>query len=137
MKPNTGQPCEPVWVVIFGHELGSFPYPVQFVEPTAYCFRRHLDAMFGLERRGEGRTTPPRAAPAIGPWGFFEYGTQRACEPGHEDGRLHRDGELPIWIDTYAQAPGAICSHDAVHAGARTKQVGRNVCRISTRRTQQ
>src|SRR4029450_6392554 len=93
--------------------------------------------MFGLERRGERGTTPPGAAPAIDTWGFFEYGPQRAREPRHEDGRLHSDGELTVWIETYAQAPGAIRPHNTVYAGARAKQEQRNLRRRAARPPQQ
>ena len=72
MEPNTSQTGDPVRVVIFGHELGPFPHPTYLMEPAAYRFRRHLKAVFGLERRCECRTTPAGAAPAIGPRGRFE-----------------------------------------------------------------
>ena len=82
LKPNPGQTFEPVWVVIFGHELGAFPHPAALVEPAAHGFCGHCEAVFGPKRRREGGTTPPRAAPAISTWGFFEEGAQRAREPG-------------------------------------------------------
>src|SRR5918911_3242240 len=102
MKPNPGQTFDPVWVVIFGRQFGAFPHPADLVEPAAHGFCGHRDAVFGLERRREGGTTPPRAAPAIGTWGFFEYGTQRAREPGHQKGRLDSDGERTVLSDLYA-----------------------------------
>ena len=71
-KPNAGQTLNPLWVIIFGHQLSPFPHPAYLVEPAAHGFRRHLDAVFGLERRGERGTAPSRAAPAIGSGGFFE-----------------------------------------------------------------
>jgi hypothetical protein len=58
MKPNTRQTVDPVRVVIFGHQLGPFPHPAYLVEPASYRFRRHLDAVFGLERRRECSITP-------------------------------------------------------------------------------
>src|SRR5262249_32722921 len=117
--------------------LCPFPHPAEFVEPAADGFCGHLNAVFGLERRGEGGTTPPRAAPAIGTWGFFEEGAERAREPGHQDGRLNRYGELTGMVDTYAQAPGTIRPHNTVHAGARAQQEGGNISRTAARRTQQ
>jgi hypothetical protein len=107
------------------------------MEPAPHGFRRDLDAVFGLERGGEGRTTPPGAAPALDTRGFFEYGAQSAREPGHEDGRLHRDGALTLLVNPEAEAPGAIRLHDAVHTGARAKQEGRHLRRGSARRTPQ
>ena len=67
----------------FGDQLGPFPDPAYLMEPATHGFRCDRDAVFGLERRSEGGTTPQCAAPAIGTWGFFEYGAQRAREPGH------------------------------------------------------
>ena len=82
LKPNPSHAFDPVRVVIFGHQLGSIPAPADLMEPAPHGFRRDLDAVFCRQRGGEGRTTPSGAAPAIGPWGFFEYGTQSAREPG-------------------------------------------------------
>src|SRR5215813_10890411 len=59
--------------MIFVHQLRPFPHPADLMEPASHGFGGHLDPVFGLERRREGGTTPPRAAPAIAPWGFFEY----------------------------------------------------------------
>ncbi len=39
VKPHAGQPFDPVRVVIFGHQLGPFPYPASLVEPASYRFR--------------------------------------------------------------------------------------------------
>ena len=39
LKPNTGQPLDPVRVVIFGDQLGPFPDPAHLVEPAAHGFR--------------------------------------------------------------------------------------------------
>src|SRR5262245_22607606 len=93
--------------------------------------------MFGFERRGECGTAPAGTAPAIGPWGGFEYSAQRAHQPWYQDGHPHGDGELTVWVDTDTETPGAIRTHNAVYAGARTKQEGRNLRRISARRPQQ
>jgi hypothetical protein len=117
-KPNTGEPLDPVWLIIFGHELGALPDPADLMEPAAHGFCGHRDAMLGLERHGERGTAPPGAAPAIGPWGFFEQRAERAREPGPQDSGLDRDGELTVVINTDTQAPGAIRPHDAVHTGA-------------------
>ena len=38
MKAHTGQPFDPVWVVIFRDQLGPFPYPADLVEPAADRF---------------------------------------------------------------------------------------------------
>src|SRR5262249_48331489 len=111
--------------------------PADLVEPAAHRFCRHRDALFGLECHGERGTAPAGTAPAIGPWSFFEDGAQRACEPGHEDGRLDSDGELTVFVELYAQAPGAIRSHNTVHAGTRAKQKSRNLRWVSARCTQQ
>ena len=117
-KPNTGAPLDPVWLSIFGHELGAFPDPADLMEPAAHGFCGHRDAMLGLERHGERGTAPPGAAPALGPWGFFEQRAERAREPGHQESGLDRDGELTVVINTDTQAPGTIRPHDAVHTGA-------------------
>jgi hypothetical protein len=71
-KSNTGQPLDPVWLIIFGHQFVAFPHPADLMEPAAYGFCGYLDAVFGLERRLEGGTAPPRAAPAIRSRGSFE-----------------------------------------------------------------
>jgi hypothetical protein len=112
------------------------PHPAHLVEPAAHRFRGYRDAMFGLERRCECGTTPPGAAPAIGPWGRFEYGTEGTREPGHQDTRSHGYRELAIGGDLYAKAPGAIRPYDPVYTGARAKQEGRNFCGGSPYRTQ-
>jgi hypothetical protein len=137
LKPNPSQACDAVRVVLCGHQRGAVPDPADRMEPAPHGVCRDLDAVFGLERGGEGRTTPAGAAPAIGPWGFFEYGPQRAREPGHEEGRLHCDGELPLLGNPDAEAPGALCMHDAVHTGARAHQEGRNLRGVSARCTPQ
>src|SRR5262245_56244736 len=85
--PNTGSPLDPVWLIIFGYQLRPFPHPAALMEPAAHGFCGHLDPVFGLERRREGGTTPPRTAPAIGPWSLCEYGPQSAREPGHDKRR--------------------------------------------------
>ena len=72
MKPNTGQTFDPLWVIIFGHELGAFPHPADLVEPAADGFCGPLDPVFGLECRREGGTTPAGTALAIGTRGDFE-----------------------------------------------------------------
>ena len=74
MKPHAGQTLNPLWGIICGHQLRPLPHPAYLVEPAAPGFRRHLDAVFGLERRCERGTEPSRAAPSIGPAGFFEWG---------------------------------------------------------------
>jgi len=137
MQPNARSPLDPVWVIIFGHELGPFPYPVHLVEPTAHRFCSNLNAVLGLERRREGGTTPPGAALAIGTWGPFEQRTKGAQEPRHQDGHPHGDRELTVWGNAYAETPTTICPHDTVHAGARAKQEGRHLRRVAARRTQQ
>ena len=108
----------PMRIVIFGHQFGAFPDPAYLMEPAAHGFCGHRDPMLGLERYGECGTVPPGAAPAIGTWSFFEEGAERAREPGYQDGGLDRDGELPVWINPDAEAPGAIRPYDPVHAGA-------------------
>src|SRR5262245_17597373 len=117
-KPNPRQAFNAMWVIIFGHQFGAFPDPADLLEPAAHGFCGHLDPMLGLERHGECGTAPSGAAPAIGPWGFFEEGAERAREPGHQDSGLDRDGELPVWINPDAEASGAIRSYDPVYAGA-------------------
>ena len=83
MPPNPGQAFHPLWIVIFGRQLGPFPYPADLVEPAAHGFCGYIDAMFRLECQRERGTAPPRAAPAVGPWGFFQQGAQRARQPWH------------------------------------------------------
>jgi hypothetical protein len=61
---------------------------------------------------------------------------QGAREPGHAEGRLPRDGALPLWVHPDAEAPGAIRLHDALHTGARAQQDGRHLRRVAARRTQ-
>src|SRR5262252_2218802 len=78
LKPNPSQAFNPMRVIIFGHQFGALPDPAYLMEPATHGFRRDLKAVFGLERGGEGRTTPPGAAPAVGPRSFFEDGAQRA-----------------------------------------------------------
>src|SRR5215467_12941950 len=117
-KPNTGEPLDPVWIIIFGHKLRPFPHPADLMEPAANGFCGHRDAVFGLKRRRECRTTPSRAAPAIRPWGGLEQGPKRAREPRRQDTRCNSDRELTIWVNTDAEAPRAIRPHDAVHTGA-------------------
>jgi hypothetical protein len=107
------------------------------MEPVAPRFRRHRAAMFGLEWHGERGTAPASTAPTIGPWGFFEEGAESACEPGHQEGRRDSDGALPVWSDMYAQAPGAIHSHNTVHAGPRAQQERGNLRGVAARRTEQ
>jgi hypothetical protein len=126
-----------VWGVIFGHELGALPHPATLVEPAAHGFCGHCAAVFGPQRRREGGTTPPRAAPALSTWGLFEKGAQRTREPGHEEGRLDGDGELPSWIDTEAPAPGAIRTYDTGDPGARAQQERRTLRRVTARSTEQ
>src|SRR5262245_19152184 len=92
--------------------------------------------MFGLESHRELGTCPPCAAPAIDTWGFFQQGTQRARQPGHQDGRLDRNGELPVWIDPYTETPGTIRPHNPVHAGMRAKQERRNLRGVAARSTE-
>src|SRR5262252_7711099 len=104
VQAHPGQAIDTVRVVIFGYQFGAFPHPAELVEPAAHRVCRHRDAMCGLECQGEGGTAPAGTAPAIGPWGFFEEGAERACEPGQQAGRLDSDGELPVWIETEAQA---------------------------------
>jgi hypothetical protein len=118
MKPHAGQACDPR----VGHHLWPRAWRV---------------STFGLERRREGGTTPPRAAPAIGPWSCFEYGTEGTREPGHQDTRLDSHRELAIGVNPCPKAPGAIRPHDPVHAGARAKQKGRNLRGGSAARAQQ
>jgi hypothetical protein len=137
LKPNPCQAFDPVRGVIFGHQFGTFPHPADLRQPAPHGFRRALDAVCGLERRGEGRTPPPGAAPAVGPRSFCEDGAQRAREPRQEEGRRHSAGELPIGIEASAQAPSAIRPHNTVDAGARAKEERRNLRRRASRRTQQ
>jgi hypothetical protein len=117
-QPQAGSPLDPLRVIILGYPFGAFPDPASLMEPAPSGFRRDLDAVCGLERGGEGRPTPPGAAPAVDPWGFCEYGAQSAREPGHEEGRLHRAGALPRLVNPDAEAPGAIRTDKAVHTGA-------------------
>jgi hypothetical protein len=102
-QANPGQAGAPRRGVIVRRQCGALPGPAQLMEPATDGFHRDCAAGFGLKRGGQGGTTPPGAASARGTWGFFEDGTQRAREPGHQDGRLDSHGALTIWIDTYAQ----------------------------------
>ena len=36
MKPNAGQTLNPLWVIIFGHQLRPFPHLAYLVEPAAH-----------------------------------------------------------------------------------------------------
>jgi hypothetical protein len=120
--------------IIEGRPASSHP---RRMEPAAHGFCRDLDAMFGLERCGEGGTTPPGTAPPIGPRGGFEYGTQGAREPRHQKTRLDGHREPAIWVDPYAKAPDAIRVDDPVDTRARAKQKGRNLRGVSAHCTQQ
>src|SRR2546425_9644449 len=68
MPPNPGQALDPLRVVIFGHQVGPFPHPAHVMEPSSYGPRGNLQAVFRLKLGCQRRTTPPRPAPAIGPW---------------------------------------------------------------------
>ena len=72
MKPNANQTLDPVRVIIFGYQLGAFPYPAHLMEPAPHGFCRHLNAVFDLEPCRESGTTSAGAAPAIGTRGRFE-----------------------------------------------------------------
>src|SRR5262249_47177542 len=104
---------------------------------AAHRFCGYDDTMFGLEGHRERGTTPPRAAPAIDTWSFFQQGTQRARQPWPQDGRLDRNGELPVWIDPYSEAPGTIRPHNPGHAGTRAQQERRNLRGLAARSTEQ
>src|SRR5215471_19731778 len=108
LKPNACQTLGPVRVIIFGHQLGPFPYPADLMEPASHSVCRHRNAVLGLEGRGECGTTPPGAAPAIGTRSRFEYRAQGAREPGHQDAHLDGHRELPIRVDLDAETPGAL-----------------------------
>ena len=83
--PQTGSPLDPGWRILFGHQLRPLPHPADLMAPAADGFCRDRDAVCGRERGGTGGTSPSRAAPARGPWGFCQYGAQRARAPGHAD----------------------------------------------------
>src|SRR5678809_149579 len=131
MPPNPGQALDPLWVAIFGRELGSFPHPAHFMEPTSYGPCGNLQAMFRLELSRQRRTTPPRPAPAIGTWWRLEERPQRALHPGHQDRRPAGGHELARCVDGEAQLPSAIEAHDTVDTGARAEQEGRNLGRLT------
>ena len=118
MPPHPGQALPPLRLLLCSHQLGPLPYPADLVEPAAHGCCGYRDAMVGLERHRERGPAPPRAAPALGTWGFVQPGAQRARQPGHQDGRLHSQGELTVGLHTYPQAPGAIRAYDTVPTGA-------------------
>lgn len=66
MKSNAGQPLDPLGIGIFGHRLGPFPDPAEFVQPAPHGLRGHRAALLGGQLRGQRRATPVRPAPAIG-----------------------------------------------------------------------
>jgi hypothetical protein len=105
--------------------------------PAAHGVRGHRDAMCGLERQSARGTTPPGAAPARGPWGFFAQGTERAREPRPQDGGLDSHRELALCGDPYAKAPCTIGVDKTGHAGARAAQTGRNLRGVSAHCTPQ
>src|SRR6516164_8641191 len=74
MKANPGQALDPLRVVIFGDALGPFPHPAHGMEPASDGPDGHLQALFRLELGRQRGTTPPRPAPAIGPWWSLEEG---------------------------------------------------------------
>jgi hypothetical protein len=70
MHPQAGSPRAPVWCIILGHALLPLPHPAARIAPAAYGCCGPRAPVCGLECHSERGSTPPRAAPAIGPWGF-------------------------------------------------------------------
>ena len=137
MPPNPGQALDPLWVVIFRHQFGPFPYPAHVMEPASYGPCGNLQAVFRLELRRQRGTTPPRPAPAIGTWWDLEESPQRALQPRHQDGRPDGGHELALRVDGEAQLLRAIEAHNTVDTGARAEQEGRNFGRITASSTEE
>lgn len=53
MKSNAGQPLDPLGIGIFGHQLGPFPDPAEFVQPASHGLRKHHMALLGGQLRGQ------------------------------------------------------------------------------------
>jgi len=136
MPPTLGQALDPLRIVIFGHQLGPFPHPAHVMEPPPDGPRGNRQAMFRLEVDCQCGTTPPRPAPAIGPWWDLEECPQRALPPGHQDGRPDGCPELALGVDSAAQLLSTIEAHNTVDAGARAEQEGRDSGRMAASSTE-
>src|SRR5215831_9806424 len=64
-EADAGQAVHPLGVIVFGHQLGSLPHPVELVEPTPHRFRRHPDTALGLQGGSQRGTAPAGATPPI------------------------------------------------------------------------
>ena len=137
MPPNPGQARDPLWVVIFRHQFGSFPHPIHLMKPSSYGPRGHRQAVFRLELRRQRGATPPRSAPTIGTGWSLEERPQRALQPRPQDGRPDGGHELALSIDGEAQLLRAIEAHNTVDTGARAEQEGRNLGRMTASSTEE
>src|SRR5437870_1574729 len=94
-KPaNSCEFLDALRVIIFGNELGAFPDPAEFVQPTTEGIGRDSDAAIDLELGGQAGTTPARATPAEGLRSGVEQRQERAFkrrrQGGGTEGRLNR-----------------------------------------------
>ena len=99
---------DPLRVLIFGHQLGPFPHPTQFMKPAPHRPRRHLKTMFGVEFEGQRGRTPARATPPIRPGWGLQQGDQRAFHPRHQDSGAHGGGQWAVLVHGKAQLLGVI-----------------------------
>ena len=135
--PDAGQAVDPLGIVVFGHQLGSLPYPADLVHPAAHRLSRDREAPFSRQSQSQGGATPAGAAPAVGPRGGLEQGQQRAAERRNQHGGAHGWQEPPLVVVLQAQGPLLIGAHGAVHTGAGAKEDRSNLGRIASRGTQQ
>src|SRR5215510_14616356 len=63
-RPNPGQLLHTLGVVIFGSQLGTLPYPAQFMQPTPYRLCRDLHTAASLHLQSQRGATPACATPA-------------------------------------------------------------------------
>jgi hypothetical protein len=132
-----GQALAPCRSGIFGDQLGALPPPPQLMTPAAHGPCGPLQAVWRPPWRRPGGPTPPRPAPAIGPWGHLAPRRHRALPPRPQD--RGPDGGRPQAVcgDRAAQLPSSLETHHPVHAGARTAQAGCHRRRMVASRTPQ
>src|SRR5262249_3772906 len=130
MPPNPRPALAPLWVGSFRYQCGAFPHPAHLMEPASDGPRGHLQALFCLKLRRQRGPTPPRPAPAIGPWWRLEESPPRALQPRPQEGGP--DGG-PAWahrVDGAAQRLRALAAYNTVETRARAAQAGRHLGRL-------
>ena len=119
---NSREFLDALRVIIFGNELGAFPDPAEFMQPTAGGIGRDFDAAIDFELRREGGTTPACSTPAEGLGSGFEQSQQRAFygrrQTGGTDGRLQRG----IVSEIKAERMAAVSGDNTIDRRARAEQ---------------